>query len=38
MSFITGLCLIIAGFIALNGQDGWGWFLAAAVFVGEWSD
>lgn len=28
MSFI---CLMIAGLIALSGNDGWGWFLFAAL-------
>lgn len=36
MSLITGLCLLIAGSIAVFGQDGWGWFLAAACLFGEW--
>lgn len=31
MSFI---CLLFAGLIALSGNDGWGWFLFAALLFG----
>lgn len=30
MAFI---CLMLAGLIALSGNDGWGWFLFAAVLL-----
>lgn len=31
MSFI---CLMLAGLIALSGNEGWGWFLFAALLLG----
>lgn len=31
--FLPALCVIAAGFIALSGKDGWGWFLVMAVLL-----
>lgn len=30
---MTAICLFCAALLALNGSDGWGWFLFAAVLL-----
>lgn len=32
-NFISFISIIIAGFLAFNQKDGWGWFLLIAFFT-----
>lgn len=29
----SAICMAVAGFIAANGRDGWGWFLFVGVIL-----